>query len=57
MSDIAPTFVENNADAQNEQLPEENEQSVPENLQAQAASDEALVDPLLDPNGTVPPQA
>ena len=57
LSDIAPTFVENSADAQNEQLPEENEQSVPESLQAQAASDEALVDPQLDPNGTVPPQA
>uniref|UniRef100_UPI003FEE7062 hypothetical protein n=1 Tax=Succinivibrio sp. TaxID=2053619 RepID=UPI003FEE7062 len=57
LSDIAPTFVENNAEAQNEQIPKRNEQSGPENLQAQADSDETQVEPQLDPNGMVPPQA
>ena len=32
-------------------------QSGPENLQAQADSDETQVEPQLDPNGMVPPQA
>ena len=62
MSDIAPTFVENEAVSQ-EQAPQDIPQETvadeanPEQLSPAQAQDQPLSEPQVAPQGTVPPKA